>query len=145
MFVLIVPKHAETLCNYHENLNQQLLQRLILYESLASSDLLSLENSIIRPSKTRGEYLAECFKRRNILTLSMPNNLLNENSKAPVISGNLGICTRSSYMHLAAKERAFISYFKLIILFVDCTSINANEGPPWKFEVSPADEKKNSL
>jgi hypothetical protein len=115
MFVLIVPKHAEALCNYQENSNQQLLQRLILYESLGSSDLLSLENSIIRPSKTRGEYLANCFKRRNIPTLSMPNNLLNEKSKAPVISGNLGICTRSSYMHIAAIERAFISYFKLVI------------------------------
>jgi hypothetical protein len=115
MSVLIVPKHAEALCNYLENSNQQLLQRLILYESLGCSDLLSLENSIIRPANTRGEYLANCFKCRNIPTLSMPNNLLNEESKAPVISGNLGICTRSSYMNIAAIERAFISYFKLVI------------------------------
>ena len=115
MFVLIVPKHAEALCNHQENSNQQLLQRLILYESLGSSQLLSLQNSIIRPSKSRGEYLADCFKRRNIPTLSMPNNLLNEKRKAPVISGNLGICTKSSYMPLAAIERAFISYFKLVI------------------------------
>ena len=111
-FVLLVPKHAEVRCN-QENLNQLLLQRITLQEYLGSS--LSLENSIIWPSKSRGEYLANCFKRRNIPTLSMPNNLLNEKSKLPVISSNFGLRTRSSHMHIASIETVFISYFKFVV------------------------------
>lgn len=54
------------------------------------------------------------------------------------------VYTRNSYMHIASKERAFISHIKLVIQFVDCTSINADEGLPWKFQVSPANNIKSS-
>ena len=67
--------------------NQLLLHRRIFYESLVSSDLFGLPKLEvnIRP-------IASSIEISNIPTLNnMPNKLLNEKTKASVVTGNLGI------------------------------------------------------